>query len=901
MAPPAGALTGKQVRYPLFIDPEIVPGTSYYVQVMAVSNGYTQKWNSTTGTTSQPSGQTEIGDCGYSSCVWDTPSGAAVGYVDRDYFRFDTPALNKRNGQAATIYYGSFDIEQTANSNACNNQLTDLYTSGPIDSSTSWGGPQISKIGSVNSNKGGGSGCPAGNVEFNSAGSSITGYLQTDANDNWPNITFALRADNESNELQYKLFKDNPTLSVYYNFAPLTPTGLSVQNQVTCTSTTYTSLTQPKLTAIGTDNNPTPLQISLNFTLQTSAGVAAGGTLASPLGASGSAQSTTPPTALSPGAAYQFRATATNHPADGKAAALTGPVSAWHPFTIQAGPSTTQVPTIASFDYPQGQWGQPAGAPGEFTVGPGTAPDIAGFAYSFDGGSGSEPVPSTSNCGYLSDGGIGTSVDSNGDGGGSTSGELAIGSQNTAQIQIPKNITTGQHTLYVVSFDGAHNASGETAYTFYVAPDYQSASQPVTYINGSSLVAGATGANASLVTTQANAAGLSWRGGSELLFNGTAVNQTFTVTINVPDPGWWQIGADMTKSYDFGQARVDLDQITSPLGADSDTILGNTASVPYDGYSPNVSVRYLDLGTQNLRAGTHTLTFAMTGKNASSSSFKAGINYITLSPTNRYEGESPGHVFPSAGVLEPQSFAFPPWSDNGQLFLQNSTLGAQYTVTFNAPVESDYALGVNLTTADDYGSVRFDLDPGTSTAVNLDNTAASPLDEYSPTVSATYVFLGGVHLTAGPHVLQVTVVGTAPSSINNRYNSGIDFLEAVPVTGATDASFTSAMNNLGIANDGASSFAGNFDLTGSAGGGNLSLSAFQDAGITPGTGGGTGSTFTLNGATFTMPQLNAASGSGPVTADNVIPDGHAPNAIDNLPHGHPPCRLGCGAACRPWF
>jgi hypothetical protein len=63
------------VRYPLFIDPELSPNTGYYVQVMHVSNGYNEAWNTTSGTTSQGSGITEIGDCGYSNCYWDTPSG----------------------------------------------------------------------------------------------------------------------------------------------------------------------------------------------------------------------------------------------------------------------------------------------------------------------------------------------------------------------------------------------------------------------------------------------------------------------------------------------------------------------------------------------------------------------------------------------------------------------------------------------------------------------------------------------------------------------------------------------------------------------------------------------------------------------------------------------------------
>src|SRR5215472_12585871 len=350
MTPPAAALTGPRVRYPLFIDPEISPGTAYYAQVMHVSNGYNQEWDTTSGTTSQGSGITEIGYCGYSNCFWNTPSGTALHYTDRDYFRFNTTDLQKRNGQTATIYQVNFDDEQTGNSDGCTSQPSDVFsTTGGISSSTAWGGPQGSKLASASSNKGGGSSCAAGNVNYDSASSgngALKTTLQGAANNGDSTVTLELRADSESNELQYKTYKNNPSLSVYYNFAPLTPTNLSVEDQVTTcdSSTTYTSLTRPKLFATGTDNNPTALKITLNYTLQTSAGAAAGGTLASPQGASGSPQSTTPSTALSPGA-YQFQVSATNHPTDGIAAARTGPTSAWYPFTVETGPTASQTPT----------------------------------------------------------------------------------------------------------------------------------------------------------------------------------------------------------------------------------------------------------------------------------------------------------------------------------------------------------------------------------------------------------------------------------------------------------------------------------------------------------------------------------------------------------------------------
>ena len=160
------------------------------------------------------------------------------GYTDRDYFRFATTNLEKRNGQAATVYLVQFAITEEGNSANCTSELSDIYsTTGGISSSTAWGGPQGSKIASASSNAGGGSSCPAANVDFSSSASgnsALKTTLQSVATAGASTVTLELRADSETNEFQYKLYKDNPSLTVYYNFAPLTPTALSVQNQVTC-------------------------------------------------------------------------------------------------------------------------------------------------------------------------------------------------------------------------------------------------------------------------------------------------------------------------------------------------------------------------------------------------------------------------------------------------------------------------------------------------------------------------------------------------------------------------------------------------------------------------------------------------------------------------------------------
>jgi Concanavalin A-like lectin/glucanases superfamily/OSK domain len=859
LRPPTIALHGRKFVYPVYVDPEISDSSTQYYAEVANFGGY---WTTTTGTTSVGSGVVEEGDCGYSDCIYDWDGVQYDGYVDRDYFRMGTSALEERGGFYPDVYSATFFADEVGNSDGCTAQDVALYSAGAISSSTRWGGPEGSSYSEASSNAGGNSSCSEKDADVDL---SATSYVKADEDDSDSSITFEIRAPSETNELQYKVFTDNPSLDVYYNFAPLEPTGLAVSDAVTCTSTTYTPDTEPTLSATGKDNNPSALDLDFTFTLDTSSGTkVASDTLDGY--ASGATAKWDSEGTLTSGDKYEFDVYTTNVLTSGdKSSARNSPTSAMYDFTDLSSPPSS-APTISSFDYPSGQWGQATGEPGVFTVGTNGDSNIAGFAYSFDGGSGSEPVPDTADCSYLSDGGLGTSANSSG--GGNSTGELALGHGSSVQIEVPSGLAAGRHTLYVRSFDDAHNASPEAAYIFYVAPDYQSTSQPVTYTDASSLAASATGTNASLVTTQADSCCsiTTWRGGDQLLFSATAAADTFTIPLSVPEAGTWQLGADMTTGPAYGEADVYLDQ------SSSDIALGGTANTPFDGYNPVVSNSYLDLGTQYLTAGSHTLTFTATGEDASSTGFQIGINYLTLSPTNRYEADSlTWSGTNSAGTLAPQCFSQAAWSDNCQLFLQNTAPGTSFTVSFDAPVESDYALGVNLGTADDYGELRFDLDPATSD-INLDDTAAEPIDAYSSSVSARYVFLGGVHLTAGTHVLKVTVVGTDSSSVNNRYNAGINFLEVAPVTGATDASFTSAMNNLGIVSDNATSDTGyDFDLTGAATGNNLSLQALEAAGITPGTSGGTGTTFTANGATFTMQELKVSSSA--VVADNVIPDG----------------------------
>lgn len=208
LAPPASALTGVGVEYPLYIDPEMTGGRNYYTEVA----NFGGTWNTTTNSTSVGSGIVELGDCGYSSCVYEWDGTDYYSYVMRDYFQMDTSTLAARNGVKAVIHSATFTIQQTGNSDSCTAQQTDLYSAGGISSSTSWPGPLDTYQSEVTSAAGGGSSCAAANDAFNALPFTQSANGST-------NLTFGLAAASETNELQYKTFSDNPSLTIVYNFA----------------------------------------------------------------------------------------------------------------------------------------------------------------------------------------------------------------------------------------------------------------------------------------------------------------------------------------------------------------------------------------------------------------------------------------------------------------------------------------------------------------------------------------------------------------------------------------------------------------------------------------------------------------------------------------------------------
>jgi hypothetical protein len=805
IAPPSAALTGPGVTYPVYIDPSMSRGEEFWAEVTA--NGWyyinQNQW-------------AQVGDCG----TWAGCNGLTVA---RSYFRMGTEDISGHpNGRGARVFSSQLYVNEAWSADGCNAQPVEVHLAGAIDNNTRWPGPEAAWINTQWSAAGENCGGP-NNVVFD-----VTSAAQTAADQGWPNLTLELRSPDEGNQYQWKRFADNPTLVINYSYPPNPATGLSVSNAVTCTGHAYTPDAKPTLSATATDNNNPPLNPQLWYDLYNGTGTTAivGG--AGPVTiASGTTGAWTDTVALNTNTDYEFRVNVSTQ--QGTAQEMwAGAFSPWYGFTRLAPP--TQTPYINSYDYPANYWGQASDNPEAVFLSANGASNVAGFTWTLTG-AGTESAPSTSQCNYNQT--FGT-----------TGGYIAADSTGWTTLGLPTGLSVGYHTVYVRSFDKAHNLSPESQpYTFYVAPPAGAAGG---WVEAENLATSQPAGQNVTLGAQGNCCGLSWAGGKQLWFQGTAANQSLSMTLNAPIAGNYDLDAGITKAPDYGQLAFTLDGKSLALPTTS----------PIDGYNATATTKYQNLGGAYLTAGNHTLTVTVVGTDSASTGnrYMAGIDNVFLKPTNQLDLESPqlAQAADTSGqnlaITQTANNSGNTWRGGAQLLYSATAAGQSENLTVTVPVEADYALGANLTTRSNYGQLEFTVDNTTVLA----GTDTTPVDTYSTSNSWIYRPFGSLHLTAGTHILTVTVVGKNANS--SGFQAGIDYLTLAAINNMTAANFGAAMNNHGIAVNGAPA---NLDLWG---GFSFSGPAMADAGYAP------GSTVTVSGATFTMP---VATGGN----DNVLADG----------------------------
>jgi hypothetical protein len=222
LTPPARALTGKRVTYPVYIDPtwySVGAKNSAWTQV---DSGFptTSYWNE--------SAQLQVGDCP-SSITPPSQSCNGMG-VARSFFRMPIPSALTSTTEinAAHVYM----TETWAPS--CTKKSVRLYTTGGISSSTTWN-HQPSWASSY-LYQDAAFGYPGCGYYTNDIAWDVTSTISNDAGSQ-STQTWGLRAADETDQYAWKQFKSGTsqiTMSVTYNDPPNRPSGRATSPGGSC-------------------------------------------------------------------------------------------------------------------------------------------------------------------------------------------------------------------------------------------------------------------------------------------------------------------------------------------------------------------------------------------------------------------------------------------------------------------------------------------------------------------------------------------------------------------------------------------------------------------------------------------------------------------------------------------
>ncbi|WP_206281774.1 VCBS repeat-containing protein [Streptomyces agglomeratus] len=251
LTPDAELLTGKNTRYPVYIDPS-VDGSRH-----SWSIAYKKHPDSTFFNGAGFSGGTSTARAGYEN------------YTDglaRSYFRMNTKNLQDKN---RVISSSRFRIKNTW-SWSCDSRSIELWHTEYLKSSHTWNDQPAKKetLDTVNDSKGWSSSCPAGNLAFDTTRAAKESQAGT-----WATLTLALKATNETDVYAWKKFDaHSAVLSTTYNTRPAAPSGLdtspSTRNAKGCGDVAPYGLignTDISLTAKGSDKDGGTVKVKFHL------------------------------------------------------------------------------------------------------------------------------------------------------------------------------------------------------------------------------------------------------------------------------------------------------------------------------------------------------------------------------------------------------------------------------------------------------------------------------------------------------------------------------------------------------------------------------------------------------------------------------------------------------------
>ncbi len=236
LLPPATALTGSNVNYPVVIDPSVSPTILHNDWTwISKTDSDTSYWR---GSNNTNDGDAHVGFDDW--CSENGPGGCASTAfgITRSLFSMDTSGLAGKHVTAAT-----FDVdEQGPTSSESGTRQIDIHGAAAFNSSTTWNN-QPTPWGTVAASANFAS---LNNTGISSANFDVTSLIQGAVTNSYQTQTFVLEADSESDDTSYRYLIGNgsndPKLSVTYYSTPDTPKNLQTVNG---TSTAACNTTAP--------------------------------------------------------------------------------------------------------------------------------------------------------------------------------------------------------------------------------------------------------------------------------------------------------------------------------------------------------------------------------------------------------------------------------------------------------------------------------------------------------------------------------------------------------------------------------------------------------------------------------------------------------------------------------
>jgi hypothetical protein len=366
VVPDAGVLTAADTVYPVYIDPSFsenktsytivnkaAPTASYYDSAYRDSMRVGRQWDSTN--------------------TW------------RSFFQFDTTALIKTQVLSASLF---LTLDHSA---SCSATPVQLYSSKKVTSWTSmtWNSTTSSMLSliqtkSMNANE---SSCPQPDYQAEFGASGVLSLVKKNAAAGATRTAFALRAQNESDENQWKKFYETASkswLSATYNRTPAKPTSLSISNcYVACGNPATVNSGEPTLKATVSDPDGGTLTAKFEVARSDTDALVRSGSVTGVASGKAATWKITP--VIVTQSDYEWRVRACD------SHGVCGPFTGWFGFstdtTKPAAPAVTPVDAALYFeDDGDGTASGGIGLTGKLKLGPNGAKDVVNYVWSLDGG-----------------------------------------------------------------------------------------------------------------------------------------------------------------------------------------------------------------------------------------------------------------------------------------------------------------------------------------------------------------------------------------------------------------------------------------------------------------------------------------------------------------------------------